>query len=338
VSLRDWEWRYLKRRRFEGVAVYPDGSMVVWVALSADGRYLASANYDQAIHVRDRATGRVLELPAISDGHSTVAFSPDGQWMAVGGDNGRFGAGVVELWSTKTWSEVRPLPFVGSNPHALAFSPDSRWLVAGHDDAMVRVWEVATGALRDLPGHRKAVRDVAFSPDGRLIASASQDSTIRIWDAESYELRATLRHERPVFSLAFHPRARLLASSTGDDFDSSRGDLTLWNVDSARVVRKASALAAMVRKVCFSPDGRRLATAGWDRVVRIWDATTLHELLPLTGHTQKLRWLTFSPDGNQLVSAGDDYCIRIWNAAPLPERPRHRPLRTFSDDEQPIFA
>src|SRR3954463_4738775 len=106
--------------------------------------------------------------------------------MAVGGDRGTFGAGVIGLWSTTTWSEVRSLPFAGSNPHALAFSPDGRRLVAGHDDAMVRVWDVATGTLRNLPGHRKAVRDVAFSPDGRLIASASQDTTIRIWDAATY--------------------------------------------------------------------------------------------------------------------------------------------------------
>src|SRR3954463_2967648 len=115
--------------------------------------------------------------------------------MAVGGDRGTFGAGVIELWSTKTWSAVRSLPFVGSNPHALAFSPDSRRLVAGHDDATVRVWDVATGTLRNLPGHRKAVWDVAFSPEGGLIPPGSQDTTIRIWDAETYAPRAALPHE-----------------------------------------------------------------------------------------------------------------------------------------------
>ena len=207
VALRDWEWRYLKRRHFEDVTVYPDHEGPVHsVALSPDGRYLVSVDIGQTIHVRDRATGRVLELPGLPVHHSAVALSPDGQWMAVGGDLGDLEAGVIKLWSTKTWSEVKSLPFVGSMPHALAFSPDSRRLVAGHEDDTVRVWDVATGTLRTLSGHKKAVEDVAFSPDGRLIASASRDTTIRIWDAETYELRATLPHERPVFSLAFHPR------------------------------------------------------------------------------------------------------------------------------------
>jgi WD40 repeat protein len=334
TGLRDWEWRYLKRRHFEDVSVHDGGSEF---ALSADGRFLASI-FNRTIHVRDRATGRVRELQGTSDGHTAVAFSRDGRWVAVGGDDGRFGAGVVELWDTKTWSEIRSLPFQGSNPHALAFSPDSRRLAAGHDDAMVRVWDVATGNLRSLPGQRKAVRDVAWSADGRLLASASRDMTIRIWDARTYEPRATLLHQRPVFGLAFHPGSRLLASATGDELDSSRGDLTLWDVHAARVVRKAPALAAMVRKVCFSPDGRRLATAGWDRVVRIWDAATLEELLPLTGQPGLVKCISFSQDGNELVSAGDDGSIRVWNAAPLREPARHQPLRSFSDDERPIFA
>src|SRR5207302_745806 len=118
-SLRDWEWRYLKRRHFEDVTVYPDH---------------------------------------------------DGPVASV------------------------------------ALSPDSRRLVAGHEDDTVRVWDIATGTLRTLSGHKKIVEDVAFSPDGRLLASASLDRTIRIWDGQTYELRATLSHERPVLGLAFHPQ------------------------------------------------------------------------------------------------------------------------------------
>src|SRR5262249_10192770 len=159
----------------------------------------------RTIHVRDRATGRVLDLPGLSGRHLAVALSPDGQWMAVGGDRGDLKAGAIQLWSTKTWSAVQSLSQVGRTPHAVAFSPDSRRLVPGHEDDMVRVWDVATGTLRRLSGHRKPVIDVAFSPDGQVIASASRDATIRLWDAETGALRAALPHDRSVFGLAFQP-------------------------------------------------------------------------------------------------------------------------------------
>jgi WD40 repeat protein len=340
VRLRDWEWRYLKRSHFEGVTTYPDHVGVVrGIAFSPDGRYLASVDSGRAIHVRDRATGRVLELPGLRDQNTAVAFSPDGRWMAVGGSLGPLGAGAIRLCSTTTWSEVKSFYFIGNFPHALAFSPDSRRLVAGHEDGKVRMWDLAAGGLRTLSGHRMMVEDVAFSPDpaGRLIASASRDTTIRIWDAATGALRATLPHERPVFGLAFHPRGRLLASATGHAVESSRGELILWDVDAARVVRKASSLSS-IRHVGFSADGRRLATAGWDRVVRIWDPATLGDLLALTGHAGPLWCVAFSRDGQLLASGGEDSRVRCWNAAPLPARPPHRPLRVLTGHDQAVYA
>src|SRR5262249_16009178 len=105
-------------------------------------------------------------------------------------------------------------------------------------------------------------------------------------------------------------RGQLLVSATGSSVVSSRGDLTLWDMDSARVVRKASTLASVIDKVRFSPDGRRLATAGWDRVGRYCDATTLNELLPLPGHAGHVKCVAFSPDGNLLASGGDEGSLR----------------------------
>jgi WD40 repeat protein/serine/threonine protein kinase len=339
VALRDWEWRYLKRRAFEDVTVYPDHEGAVWsAAFSPDGRYLVSIDAGQNIHVRDRATHSVLELPRGAGVKGSVGLSPDGKLLAVVGQLGDMQHGAIALYSTETWSEAKSLSGVGGHSAALAFTPDSQRLVSGHYDARVRVWDVATGALRNVLRHRLPVEDVAYSPDGRLIASASRDTTIRIWDAETGALRATLAHDRPVHSVAFHPQGGLLASSTGDVIDSSRGDVILWDLHSERVVRKASALAGMVDKIRFSPDGRRLATAGSDGVVRIWDGTTLDELLALTGHTLRAFSVAFSPDGNEIVSGGDFGELRSWHAAPLADPPRHEPLLTLRGHQQPVHA
>jgi WD40 repeat protein len=69
-----------------------------------------------------------------------------------------------------------------------------------------------------------------------------------------------------------------------------------------------------VWSVAFSPDGRRLVTAGKNKTARIWDAATGRQLLVLTGHTEPLADAEFSPDGARVVTAGADNEARLWDA------------------------
>jgi WD40 repeat protein len=71
-----------------------------------------------------------------------------------------------------------------------------------------------------------------------------------------------------------------------------------------------------VYSVAFSPDGRRLASASWDRTVKLWDTRTGQEVLSLRGHPGPVSCVAFSPDGNRLASAGYDPTVKVWNATP----------------------
>jgi WD40 repeat protein len=73
-----------------------------------------------------------------------------------------------------------------------------------------------------------------------------------------------------------------------------------------------------VRGVAFSPDGTRLATAGEDQTVRVWDAHTGHQVLELKGHRHWVACVAFSPDGMRLATGGFDGLARPWDARPAP--------------------
>jgi WD40 repeat protein len=90
-----------------------------------------------------------------------------------------------------------------------------------------------------------------------------------------------------------------------------------------------------VVSVAFSPDGRRLASAGSDRIVRLWDMTTGQEVLSLRGHEDIIGRLLFSPDGQRLASASQDGMVRVWDASPFDENsdPRIRTLGGPDDGE-----
>jgi WD40 repeat protein/tRNA A-37 threonylcarbamoyl transferase component Bud32 len=310
APLRQWEWRFLKRRFAGGqVTLYGHVGRVAAVAFSPDGTRLASAGGDGMLRVWEVATGAELfarrgraARPDAPAGLSAVAYSPDGRRLATTGADE-----TLRLWDAGTGAELATLP--GKAVAAVAYSPDGKLLATAGPDGTVRLRNPADGAeLRALRGHDGSVLALAFGPDGRL-ASAGADRTVRVWDtAGGKELFALKGHSAAIHAVAFSPDGKRLASAGADRV------VRLWD---AVAGGKSSALeghTAAVSAVAFSPDGMRLASAGADHTIRLWDAHSGAALLTLRGHEGAVNHVAFNPDGRRLASAGADGALKLWDA------------------------
>lgn len=123
--------------------------------------------------------GRVTTFETWGSGQpgAALAASPDGRWMAAGGDDS-----VVHLLDAATGAEVASLFGHIRSVTTLAFSDDSTLLATGSLDGAIHLWDVANGTLLvRLNGHTSSVTGLRFSPGGGLLASVSHDGTVRLW-------------------------------------------------------------------------------------------------------------------------------------------------------------
>jgi WD40 repeat protein/tRNA A-37 threonylcarbamoyl transferase component Bud32 len=252
-------------------------------SFSPDGKRIVSADGND-IQVWDATSGKKLmtlsghESGPLSGQQAdiwSISYSPDGTRIVSGGLDK-----TVRVWNAITGAEIMTLRGHGDWPdrpeyspvNSVAFSPDGELIASGSCDYTVKIWNARTGVeVMTMREHSHFVNDVAFSPDGKRLASASSDCTIRISDvATGGALHILQGHEGEVLSVAFSPDGKRIVSGSKDD------TVRIWDAATGVEVQRLS-IHGSVWELCFSPDGKTLATTSatgfWTNcTITLWES------------------------------------------------------------------
>ncbi|MEH2260678.1 NB-ARC domain-containing protein [Nostoc sp.] len=237
-------------------------------------------------------------------GIHSVAFSPDGKFLATGDTSGE-----IRLYQVADGKQLLTVNGHTGFIWPVAFSPDGHIFASGGDDQKVKLWNTNTGqCLANLQGHSGGIWSIAFSPDGQLLASSSEDRTVKLWDTSSNQCLKTLRgHSNRVTSVAFSTQGTTLASGSDDQ------TVKLWDTKTWQCLKTMEVENSGSKSVAFSPDCQTLASGYHNQIVRLFDVSTGKCLQTLHGHTDCVNSVAFSYDGQTLASSSDDQTVKLWD-------------------------
>lgn len=229
-------------------------SHVMSVAVSMDGRTLATAGGGAVIKLWDIASGQLKgNLTGHFNGIYTLAFSPDGALLASGS-----GDQTVRLWDTGTGRLKKVLVGHGKEVRSVVFSTNGRWLASGGEDGLVIVWDAKSWQMKQRilaqTDQLSSVHAVAFDADGKTVYGAADDRRIKAWSVESGELLVSFPRKRESI------RA-MAASIDGSTLFTGHTDGTVrsWDAKTATLRWGIKPEATLIRSLAVSPCGKMVA-------------------------------------------------------------------------------
>lgn len=313
---------------------------VISVAFSPDGKHLASGSGDTTVRFWDIHT----QTPYYTcEGHKhwilCICWSPCGSKLASACKNGS-----INLWNPYTGKQIGKT-MTGHKMWVTSLcwepyhkNPECIYLASASKDCDIRIWDTKMAqTCHILSGHTKSVTCIKWGGNN-LIYSASQDRTVKVWRAYDGVLCRTLEgHAHWVNTLALNvdyilrtgpmklglnannplEYAKMQYESVGEEKLVSGSDdftLFLWKPEKdKKPIARMTGHQQLINDVKFAPNGCIIASASFDKSIKLWESNTGMYITSLRGHVQAVYSLAWSADSRLLVSGSADSTLKVWS-------------------------
>ncbi len=248
-----------------------------------------------------------------------VVWSPDGRYLASGGDDG-----LLLIWGTDGMVRQRVLSPAAVT--ALAWSPESERLVMGSANQVTFLTALTGTVLASFPhDHLATVTSLAWTPHNQQqVVSGALDQRAIVWQTTHYQPQTIFtRHTAPIESVTWATDGTTIASS------SQGGVVRVWNAESGQEVHPLYQDAPLpMRAAAFAPSGTQIAVGGDDGVIRLWNGLVCQRTRAISAgpicldtprrlqpSRSPIRSLAWSPNARYLASGSDDGTFSLWDPA-----------------------
>ncbi|ODQ64640.1 WD40 repeat-like protein, partial [Nadsonia fulvescens var. elongata DSM 6958] len=236
-----------------------------------------------------------------------VTINSTGEWLAFGA--AKLGQLLVWEWQSESYILKQQGHFDSMN--SLVYSPDGTRVVTASDDGKIKVWDALSGfCIVTFTEHSAGVTALEFSKKGNVLFSASLDGSVRAWDLIRYRnfRTFTAQDRRQFSSLAIDPSGEIVCAGSLDDFD-----INVWSVQTSQLLDTLIGHTGPVSSLSFGNENGMLASASWDRTVRVWDIFSRSVSVEPVDFSSDVLDVAMSPNSKTIAVSTLDGQISFWD-------------------------
>jgi WD40 repeat protein len=231
------------------------------IVFAPDGSSLATCSWEDPTQVFD--TKKFAPLHKFGKVGHSVAYSPDGKWLAVGEKKD------LRVYDLKT-GQARFATPTKRRVDLIVYSPDGKTLATG-PNRETPLWDASTGSALCTLNNKGDIMTMRFSPDGKYLATCGSGDGALLWNLKSRRA-VTMEHDDTIYNIEFSPDGKHIATAGGDNV------VKIWSAPDGKELKMLQTGEDSIFFASFSPSGKHLLTISFANETKLWETKSWSEI------------------------------------------------------------